>query len=293
MYLGRGHAHGGGHTGCVGDRVCIPCNLRQKFRQRSSSAGRTCVIYDTLRTATLLQPGHSDTYIDTPQLLCDCAKMSAMSSRLGLSNVLWRGPDVSLASAVAAASARLDRLIHSLPSVLGRQLEFNHSSTSQTPPHNHQPSASTAALPSSSLLASRANSHSLASCSHSSGPAPYSAFSGLRQLHRRTRSYDLPPEVAATVTAAQSLKVKVPEPKLPPPVPGPRQPESVRVGCIAVKAGMTQEWDEWGVSIPLTVLWIDDCQVRCPCWLDHLKSHPPLSASSQSNLVQFRYDCLP
>jgi hypothetical protein len=24
---------------------------------------------------------------------------------------------------------------------------------------------------------------------------------------------------------------------------------------------MTQEWDAWGVRLPLTVLWIDDCQV--------------------------------
>ena len=25
---------------------------------------------------------------------------------------------------------------------------------------------------------------------------------------------------------------------------------------------MTHEWDAWGVRVPLTVLWIDDCQVQ-------------------------------
>lgn len=36
---------------------------------------------------------------------------------------------------------------------------------------------------------------------------------------------------------------------------------SQRVGCIAVKAGMTQDWDENGVRVPLTILFVDDCQV--------------------------------
>ena len=31
---------------------------------------------------------------------------------------------------------------------------------------------------------------------------------------------------------------------------------------VAVKAGMTQEWDSWGVRVPLTILWIDECEVR-------------------------------
>ena len=40
------------------------------------------------------------------------------------------------------------------------------------------------------------------------------------------------------------------------------EPRKLRPGAIAVKCGMTAEWNEHGVRVPLTVLWIDDCRVR-------------------------------
>ena len=43
--------------------------------------------------------------------------------------------------------------------------------------------------------------------------------------------------------------------------PGDREVKR-RTGLIAVKCGMTREWNEHGVAVPLTVLWVDDCQVR-------------------------------
>eukprot|EP00891_Asterochloris_glomerata_P005210 jgi/Astpho2/5210/Aster-04787 len=43
--------------------------------------------------------------------------------------------------------------------------------------------------------------------------------------------------------------------------PRPFLPGSRRCGVLAVKCGMTQEWDSWGVRLPLTVLWIDNCEV--------------------------------
>lgn len=43
--------------------------------------------------------------------------------------------------------------------------------------------------------------------------------------------------------------------------------ESRRAGVIAIKAGMMQDWDEYGARVPLTVLWIDECMVSCSCVL--------------------------
>lgn len=40
-----------------------------------------------------------------------------------------------------------------------------------------------------------------------------------------------------------------------------RSKDSCRVGLIAVKAGMTHDWDSHGVRVGLTVLFVDDCQV--------------------------------
>ena len=42
--------------------------------------------------------------------------------------------------------------------------------------------------------------------------------------------------------------------------PAPARPR--RTGLLAVKAGMTHAWDEHGARVPLTVLWIDSCQVQ-------------------------------
>lgn len=69
----------------------------------------------------------------------------------------------------------------------------------------------------------------------------------------------MPPELASIVTEHAAMKTARP----PPPTlePRPLHFESRRSGVIAIKAGMMQDWDEYGARVPLTVLWIDECMV--------------------------------
>lgn len=62
--------------------------------------------------------------------------------------------------------------------------------------------------------------------------------------------------VFAAEPALEELKWSTPAPQ-----ELPFTSKSRRTGVIAVKVGMTQAWDEWNMRIPLTVLWLDKCQV--------------------------------
>ncbi|GLC57031.1 54S ribosomal protein L3 [Pleodorina starrii] len=123
---------------------------------------------------------------------------------------------------------------------------------------------------------SRAGSHLHASTSSSawSSSSPVSAPSslphGLQLQQLRCFAYGPPkrrfqlPKPIAQLVRDKILEQRRAAPA-PPPQPTlekrPLTDTSLRVGCIATKAGMTQEWDEHGVRVPLTVLWIDECQV--------------------------------
>jgi hypothetical protein len=86
---------------------------------------------------------------------------------------------------------------------------------------------------------------------------------GLKVLRRR---FPLPAAIEGLINKELQLlrTKKAPPPRIAAPSERPLLPESRRVGCIAYKAGMTQDWDEHGARLPLTVLWIDDCQVCAP-----------------------------
>ncbi len=89
---------------------------------------------------------------------------------------------------------------------------------------------------------------------------------------QQARGYARPAAPPMPDNIAKLVLQTIDKPKqreLPPLEPRPYTPESKRSGLIAVKAGMTQTWDEWGVRVPLTVLWVDECEVvrvkTAPC----------------------------
>lgn len=86
---------------------------------------------------------------------------------------------------------------------------------------------------------------------------PYKAQHGAA----KRREYPLPPAIEEAINKALAANVKPPLPEVSPVQPRQMAFQSRRSGLIAIKAGMTQEWDEYGVRVPLTVLWVDDCQV--------------------------------
>lgn len=119
-------------------------------------------------------------------------------------------------------------------------------------------SVSAASCGTEQALGTRQISHLLASSS-SSGPQPM----GVRDYNTwqyPKRVFNMPSEIKAIVDKKRQEQPVIPEFQPPPAQPRDMTALSRRVGCIAVKAGMTQDWDEHGVRIPLTVLFVDDCQ---------------------------------
>ncbi|KAG2489376.1 hypothetical protein HYH03_012206 [Edaphochlamys debaryana] len=187
-----------------------------------------------------------------------------------------------LRGAVAATAQQAQRC-EQLMATSGRLLVAAETASAGTPNLGETPSdcdrGAACSVPGLDVVA-RTGSNSLASTSlrcpgdsrgHSTGPSSSGSLStGLQLQQLRAFGYlppkprfHLPERISAIVQdkIRAHQRAKPPAPEVPPLGPRPLQDSSLRVGCIATKAGMTQEWDEHGVRVPLTVLWIDECQV--------------------------------
>jgi hypothetical protein len=106
---------------------------------------------------------------------------------------------------------------------------------------------------------------------HSSSPTSSSSSSSSSSVHHhhqqqrrayasRPATHPTMPEPLASLIQASAINAAVRPP--PPPLEArPLRFESRRAGVIAIKAGMMQDWDEYGARVPLTVLWVDECMV--------------------------------
>jgi hypothetical protein len=70
------------------------------------------------------------------------------------------------------------------------------------------------------------------------------------------------PEAPRSRAAPDKPAVALPLEAQGPLTPRPWGAESKRTGVLGIKCGMTAEWTAWGERLPLTVVWLDDCQVR-------------------------------
>lgn len=62
---------------------------------------------------------------------------------------------------------------------------------------------------------------------------------------------------------AERAANRIPDPVITlPEAPRELTPNTRRCGLVGMKVGMTHEWDEHGALVPLTVIWVDKCQVR-------------------------------
>lgn len=120
------------------------------------------------------------------------------------------------------------------------------------------------------------SSNSLAGC-RSSFPGSYPAeqqqqWHAYRHFSWRANrplvNPSMPTELVDLIQQSRANDAVRPDP--PPLEPRTMRFESRRAGVIAIKAGMMQDWDEYGARVPLTVLWIDECTVSA--------SYPPIGS---------------